>query len=531
MKTVVVSIFVAFVVFVVQHDSLSAQRAAATVNVVDLSVADAQRRMTAGTLTSQALTRAYLERIAAIDDKGPQLNAVIDINPAALKEAEALDAERRAGRTRGPLHGIPIVVKDNIDMAGMINSAGSLALADNRPKADAFIVSRLRDAGIVILGRANLSEWANFRGARSTSGWSSRGGQTKNPYVLDRNPCGSSSGSAVAAAASLAAVTIGTETNGSIICPSSVNGVVGLKPTVGLVSRRGIIPISESQDTAGPIGRTVADVAALLGGLAAVDAADPASRDAVNRIPSNSIPPDYMAALDRNALKGRRIGMLRQAMAVTDKEVVAAANAAVETMRRAGATVIDVEIAGARGWSGTEMEVLLYEFKDGINRYLASSTSAQKSLPAVIDWNRANASRVLQHFGQELFELAQAKGPLTDTAYVNARETSRRLAGREGLLATLARDRLDAVISVSTGPAWKTEYKGGDRPRVGGYGAAAVAGTPSITVPLGDSRGLPFGLTFMGPAFSEPQLIGLAYAFEQLTHAHRVPRFLPTLEP
>ena len=505
--------------------SLLAVRDVATqIDVVDLSVADAQRRMAAGSLTARSLTRAYLDRIAALDDAGPRLNAVIDINSAALAEADARDAERKARKVRGPLHGIPILVKDNVDVAGMVNSAGSLALADNRPRADAFFIRRLRDAGVVILGRTNLSEWANFRGMRSTSGWSSRGGQTKNPYALDRNPCGSSSGSAAGVAASLAVVAIGTETNGSIICPSSVNGVVGLKPTVGLVSRRGIIPISISQDTAGPIGRTVADVAALLTGMAGIDERDPAGRSAAGKPAS-----DYTTFLDAGALKGRRIGVLRQTPPLSD-DVSVAVEGAVTKMRAAGATVIDVQLA-SRGWGGPQMELFLYEFKDGINAYLQGSTSAQKSLAALIAWNRDNAARVLPFFGQEFFERAQARGPLTETAYLDARDTARRLAGRDGLLALLAKERLDAVISASTGPAWKTDYKAGDRISVGEYGVAAVAGTPSLTIPIGDSRGLPFGLTFMGPSFSEPQLIGLAYATEQLVNARRPPRFLATIDP
>ena len=480
----------------------AAQQAARTLDVVDLSVSDAQRRMTAGTLTSRALTQAYLDRIAAIDDSGPQLNAVIDINPAALKEAESRDAERKAGKSRGLLHGIPVLIKDNIDVAGMINSAGSLAFADNRPVADAFLIRRLRDAGVVMLGRTNLSEWANFRSTRSTSGWSSRGGQTKNPHVLDRNPCGSSSGSAVAVAASLASVAIGTETNGSIICPASTNGVVGLKPTVGLVSRTGIIPIAPSQDTAGPIGRTVADVAALLGAIAGVDPRDPATAAAAK---SSSV---YTASLAAGALKGARIGMLQRPM---QPDVAMAMQAALDAMRRAGATIVDVQMPTFGKWD--QQEVLLYEFKDSINKYLSGSKSAQKSLADLIAWNRANAERVMPLFGQEMFELAQAKGPLTDAAYVTARETATRLAGSEGLLAILARDNLSAIVAPSGG---------------GAYSAAAIAGTPSITIPIGESRGLPFGITFMGRAFSEPQLIGLAYALEQLTNARHAPRFLPT---
>ena len=516
-----------FVFFAVRDRTpAAAQRAAPAVDVVDLSVAEAQRRMAAGTLTSRALTRAYLDRIAAIDDAGPRLSAVIDINPAAMQDAAARDSDRRAGRARGPLHGIPVLVKDNIDVAGMINSAGSLAFADNRPTTDAFLVQRLRAAGAVILGRTNLSEWANFRSTRSTSGWSSRGGQTKNPHVLDRNPCGSSSGSAVAAAASLASVTIGTETNGSIICPASVNGVVGLKPTVGLVSQGGIIPIAGSQDTAGPIGRTVADVAVLLGAMAGPDPRDPAGAASAGKVAK-----DYTSSLTRGALKGQRIGLFRRAADVP-ADIDAAVRGAVATMQKAGATIVDVQIPTYGKWSQAELDVLLYEFKDGLNRYLAASTSSQKSLAALIAWNQANAARVMPFFGQELFERAQSKGALTDAAYVNARATATQLAGVEGLLGVIARENLAAVVTLSTGAAWRVDYAAGDRGApIGGYSVAAVVGAPSITIPIGESRGLPFGLTFMGVPFSEPRLIGLAYALEQLTNARRSPRFLPTLEP
>ncbi len=478
--------FATFVVFVVhvaragQPAAAAVQSAGAPIDVVDLSVAEAQRRMIARTLTSRALTQAYLDRIAALDDSGPQLNAVIDINPAALKEAEARDAERKVGKSRGPMHGIPVLIKDNIDVAGMINSAGSLAFADNRPRSDAFVIRRLRDAGVVILGRTNLSEWANFRSTRSTSGWSSRGGQTKNPHVLDRNPCGSSSGSAVAVAASLVSVAIGTETNGSIICPASVNGVVGLKPTVGLVSRTGIIPLAPSQDTAGPVGRTVADVAALLGAMAGVDPRDPATKAAA--VTSRSV---YTASLNAGALSGARIGALRRP-SVLAPDVDTAMQTALAAMRRAGATIIDVQMPTFGQWD--QSEVLLYEFKTSINKYLAGGSSAQKSLADLIAWNRANADRVMPLFGQEMFELAQSKGPLTDAAYVKARDTATRLAGADGLLAILARDNLNAIITPSIG---------------GGYSAAAIAGTPSITIPIGESRGLPLGLTFMGRPFSE----------------------------
>jgi amidase len=493
------------------------------VDVVELSATDARDRMAAGTLTSRALTQAYLDRIARIDDAGPRLDAVIELNPSAIADADALDAERRAGKVRGPLHGIPVILKDNIDTSGMVNSAGSLALADNRPKRDAFIVARLRSAGAVILGKANLSEWANFRSTRSTSGWSSRGGQTKNPYVLDRNPCGSSSGTGTAVAASLAAIGVGTETDGSIICPASVNGLVGLKPTVGLVSRRGIIPISSSQDTAGPMGRSVADVALLMNGLAGVDDNDPARPTA-----KDAIPPDYTTFLNADALKGKRFGVVKQAMDI-HPDAARTVNAAVAMMKANGAEVVDVTIASYNDWNDPEFEVLLYEFKDGLNAYLKASGSPHASLEALIAWNKANAERVMPYFGQEIFERAQAKGPLTEAAYRKARDQSRRLAGKDGLLAALDREKLDALIAPSVSPAWPTDHVLGDHFVGAGYGMAAVAGTPSLTVPSGESHGLPLGLTFMGRAYSEPQLIGFGYALEQIIKARLAPEYKPTI--
>ena len=493
-------------------------------NVVELSAVEARDRMAAGTVTSRALTQAYLNRIAAFDDAGPRLDAVIEINPAAVTDADALDAERKAGKVRGPLHGIPVLIKDNVDVAGMVNSAGSLALADHRPKQDAFIVQRLRAAGAVILGKTNLSEWANFRSTRSTSGWSSRGGQTKNPYVLDRNPCGSSSGTGTAIAASLGAVGIGTETDGSIICPASVNGLAGLKPTVGLVSRRGIIPISVSQDTAGPMARTVADVALLLNGLAGVDESDPAGPAAKGKIPA-----DYTAFLNPGALKGKRFGVLRQAMGY-HPDVDASTNGAIAAIKAQGGEVIDVKIATYNDWNDSEFEVLLYEFKDGLNAYLKASGAPHPSLEALIAWNKANANKVMPFFGQEIFERAQAKGALSDVAYRKARDDSRRLAGKEGLLAALDRDKLDALIAPSVSPAWPTDHVLGDHFVGAGYGMAAVAATPSLTVPIGHSRGLPLGLTFMGRAFSEPDLIAFGYALEQVLTARTPPQFAPTLQ-
>ena len=497
-------------------------RSTPVIDVVELSAADASDRMTAGTLTSRALTQAYLDRIRQIDDAGPTLNAVIEISPTAVADAEALDAERKAGKVRSPLHGIPILIKDNIDSVGMVNSAGSLALAENRPKEDAFIVGRLRDAGAVIIGKTNLSEWANFRSTRSTSGWSSRGGQTKNPYVLDRNPCGSSSGTGAAIAASLASIGVGTETDGSIICPASVNGLVGIKPTVGLVSRRGIVPIAASQDTAGPMARSVADAAMLLTALAGFDEQDPAGNTAKGKSP-----PTYGLLTDV-VLKGKRVGVLRQAMGF-HPDVDAAFNKAVELIKGEGATVVDVKIDRYNGWDAAELEVLLYEFKDGLNQYLKASGSPYASLEAVIAFNKAHADTVMPFFGQELFERAQAKGPLSEPAYRTARENARRLAGKEGLLAALDRDRLDAIVAPSMSPAWPTDHVLGDHFVGAGYGMAAVAGTPSITVPVGDVHGLPLGLTIMGREYSEADLITLAYSIEQKMKARRPPQFTPTL--
>ena len=502
----------------------AAQPARPAVDVVELSAKDARDRMAAGQLTSRALTQAYLDRIAAIDDAGPQINAVIELNPNALAEADARDAEQKAGKARGALHGIPILLKDNIDAAGMVNSAGSLALAANRPARDAFLVERLRAGGAVILGKTNLSEWANFRSTRSTSGWSSRGGQTKNPYVLDRNPCGSSSGTGSAVAASLGTIGVGTETDGSILCPASVAGLVGLKPTVGLVSRSGVIPISVSQDTAGPMGRTVSDVAILLNGIAGVDDADPAGPAAKGHVAS-----DYTTYLKADALKGKRLGVLRQAMGY-HPDVDKSMTDAIAALKAAGAEVIDVKVGTYNDWNDAEFEVLLYEFKDGLNTYLKNAGAAQGSLEALIAWNKANADKAMPFFGQEIFERAQAKGPLTDTAYLKAKESARRLAGKEGLVAALDTNKLDAVVAPSVSPAWPTDHVLGDHFVGAGYGMAAVAATPSITVPVGESHGLPLGLAFMGRAYSEGDLIGLAFALEQSLKARKPPQYKPTLD-
>jgi amidase len=503
--------------------SLPALPASSALDVVELSATDARDRMASGQLTSEALTKAYLDRIAQLDDAGVRLDSVIELNPKAVADAAALDAERKAGKVRGPMHGIPVLIKDNVDIAGMVNSAGSLALADNRPAEDAFMVKRLREAGAVILGKTNLSEWANFRSTRSSSGWSSRGGQTKNPYVLDRNPCGSSSGTGTAIAASLAAIGVGTETDGSIICPASVSGLAGLKPTVGLVSRSGIIPISVSQDTAGPMARTVSDVAMLLTAMAGADAADPSGAAATGKIAA-----DYATYLKADALKGKRFGVVRQAMGY-HPDVDAAAGKAIDAIKAAGGEVIDIKVPTYNQWNDPEFTVLLYEFKDGLNAYLKKSGSPHTSLEALIVWNKANAAQVMPIFGQEIFEQAQAKGPISDAAYLTARDAARRLAGKDGLIAALETDKLDALIAPSLSPAWPTDHVLGDHFVGAGYGMAAVAGTPSLTVPIGDSHGLPLGVTFMGRPYSEGELIGFGFALEQATRARRPPSFTPTL--
>ncbi len=493
----------------------------------ELDIEALQARMARGETSSRALTQAYLDRIAAIDDAGPTLNAVIEVNPEALEEAAARDAQRKAGPVLGPLHGIPVLLKDNIDATPMVNSAGSLALAEHRPAHDAFLVERLRAAGAVILGKTNLSEWANFRSTRSSSGWSARGGQTLNPYALDRSPCGSSAGTGSAVSANLAAVGIGTETDGSIICPSAVAGLVGLKPTVGLVSRNGIIPISSSQDTAGPMTRSVADAAILLAAMAGRDDADAATGNSVGRAVF-----DYPAHLDPEALRGARIGLLRGSMGF-HPDVDAALERAVDAMRAAGATVVDADIPTAGEWQQAEFEVLLYEFKNGLEHYLRSHDAPVKTLDALMAYNRAHAEAEMPWFGQELFEQASGKGPLNEAAYLDARREARRLAGEAGIDAALRAQELDALLAPATSPAWPIDPVLGDHFTGAGYGAAAVAGYPSLTVPMGESHGLPIGLVFMGTAWSEPRLLALGHAYEQLSKARTPPRFLSTaaLEP
>jgi amidase len=465
-------------------------------------------------------------KIAALDKTGPKLNAIIEVNPEADAIALAMDSERAKGKTRGPLHGLPVLLKDNIATAdGMATTAGSLALDGVRADRDAHLVKRLRDAGAVVLGKTNLSEWANLRSTRSTSGWSGRGGLTRNPHALDRNTSGSSSGSAVAAAAGYAPMTIGTETNGSIVSPSSVNGIVGVKPTVGLVSRAGIIPISHTQDTAGPMCRTVADAAALLQVIAGQDPDDPATLEAPP-------PPDYGAALKADALRGARIGVVR-AMYGRNEMAGKVIDAAIAVMRGLGAEVIDpVDIPNRDKVGAVALEILLQEFRPGVDAYLAAyaSNAKVKSMKDVIAFNEANASAAMPFFGQEFLIQAVAKGGLESAEYKKALETARHFSRTEGLDKTFAEHKLGAVIAPTTGPAWLTDIINGDAGNGGSFSSpAAIAGYPHVTVPAGHVYGLPVGLSFVGRPWSEAQLLGFAYAFEQSAKASIAPRFLSSL--
>ncbi|MER3428373.1 MAG: amidase [Pyrinomonas sp.] len=507
----------------------SAQANAPTAELEEVSIAEMQRRMQSGEWSARWLVERYIERIEAIDRAGPRINSVVETNPDALAIADALDRERRAGHLRGPLHGIPILIKDNIDTADrMETTAGSLALVGAaKPSRDAFIVERLRAAGAVILGKTNLSEWANFRSTRSTSGWSARGGQTRNPYALDRNPCGSSSGSGAAVAANLCAAAVGTETDGSIVCPSSTNGIVGIKPTLGLISRSGIIPIAHSQDTAGPMARTVTDAVILLGAMVGMDARDPTTRAAQGRAFS-----DYTRLLDPQGLRGARVGVVRKFFGFNDA-VDKLMNEALDVMKRLGAVIVDpAEIATAGKFDDSELEVLLYEFKHDLNRYLAERRVGPpvRTLAELIEFNERNREREMPYFGQELFVRAQAKGTLADPAYRRALAKNHRLARALGIDATMRRHRLDCLIAPTNGPAWTTDLVNGDHYTGGSSTPAAVAGYPSISVPAGFVFGLPVGISFFGTAWSEPKLIRIAYSFEQATRHRRPPRLLASLD-
>lgn len=491
------------------------------------TIAELQEAMKSGGLTARSIAEKYLSRIAAIDKQGPRLNSVIELNPDATAIADALDAERKTKGPRGPMHGIPVLIKDNIDTADrMATTAGSLALEGSIARSDAFIVQRLRDAGAVILGKTNLSEWANLRSTHSVSGWSGRGGLTRNPYALDRNPCGSSSGSGVAVSANLCGVAIGTETDGSIVCPATTNGIVGIKPTLGLVSRSGIIPIAHSQDTAGPMARTVTDAAILLGAIVGVD-----PRDAVTQESAGKSFTDYTRFLVPDGLRGARIGVARKYFGFND-EVDRLMNEAIEAMKRSGATVIDpVDLAPSKEYEESEIEVLLYEFKHDLNKYLSElgPDARFRSLKEIIEFNEKNRAREMPYFGQEFFLRAQEKGPLTSKEYLDALEKNRRLSRTQGIDAVIAKDRLDAIVAPTGGPSWTTDLVNGDHFTGGSSTPAAVAGYPAISVPAGFIHGLPVGISFFGAAYSEATLIKLAFSYEQVTKHRRAPGFLPTL--
>jgi amidase len=496
----------------------------------ELTIDDLQSRMRSASETSESLTRQYLDRIDAIDQRGPAINAVIELNPDALSIASQLDAERKAGKVRGALHGIPVLIKDNIDTADkMHTTAGSLALADNIAARDSFVAERLRAAGAVILGKTNLSEWANFRSTHSTSGWSGRGGQTRNPYALDRTPSGSSSGSGSAVAASYCAVAIGTETDGSVTSPAAAAALVGIKPTVGLIGRSGIIPIAHSQDTAGPMARTVRDAAILLGALTGIDPRDPATRASAGHALA-----DYTTALDKNGLRGARIGVARKRYTGYHVETDKLLTSALDLMKQHGATIVDpANITTAGKTDDSEFDLLLYEFKADLNAYLAklAPSVAVHTLADVIAFNNKNAGRELRYFGQEIMEQAQKKGPLSEKTYRDALAKNRRLMGAEGIDATIRKYKLDALVAPTQGPAALIDLVNGDPGGGGSFTSpAAVAGYPHITVPMGFVRGLPVGLSFVGRAWSEATLLKLAYAFEQASPSRRRPRFAPAAD-
>ncbi|MCH8944446.1 MAG: amidase [Proteobacteria bacterium] len=485
----------------------------------EVSISELHDQLQRGELRSEQLVGWYIDRIETIDRIEFGTNAIIEINPDAMRIARALDEEWQVSGPRGPMHGIPVVLKANIDTGDqMATSAGSLALADHAPGSDAFFVKRLRDAGAVILAKANLSEWANFRSTRSSSGWSSIGGQTRNPYDLRRSPCGSSSGSAVAVTANLTVVAIGTETDGSVICPAGINGIVGIKPTLGLVSRSGIIPIAHSQDTAGPMARSVRDAAILLSAMTGTDSDDAATANAqVHR--------DYAANLTADGLHGKRIGVIRSYYgAGSNPHVDAILESSIAAMQELGAIIVDDLQFDAKEMYDAEYEVLLYEFRADLNAYLEKSAAPIQSLADLIEFNTANSDTVMPDFGQDIFIDAETKGPLTDAAYIEALETSKRIA-QSGINDLIDEHQLDALIAPSNGPAWMIDPVNGDSFGIGSSSLAAVSGYPSITVPAGYVAGLPIGLSFMGKAWNEKQLIEIAYAFEETTKARHAPEF------
>jgi amidase len=494
----------------------------------EVTVASLQEWMASGRYTARHVAELYLARIDALDRDGPALRSVIETNPDALAVAESLDRERRSGRVRGPLHGIPVLIKDNIATADrMETTAGSLALVGHRPPRDAFVAERLRAAGAVILGKTNLSEWANFRSTHSVSGWSGRGGLCRSPYALDRNPCGSSSGSGVAVAANFCAVAVGTETDGSVVCPSGANALVGIKPTVGLVSRAGIIPIAHSQDTAGPMARTVTDAAILLGAMTGLDPRDPATRGSEGRAHA-----DYTRFLDPNGLAGARVGVARAGFFGYSPPTDAVIEAAIDLLRDQGAEVVDpADIPHLGEYDDSEFTVLLYEFKADLAAYLGElAEGAPRGLADLLAFNESHAAEEMPYFGQEIFRMADEKGTLEDYAYVEALARNLRLSRVEGLDAVMEEHRLDAVVAPTGGPPWTTDLVNGDHFLGASSTPAAVSGYPSITVPAGYVFGLPVGLSFIGKAWDEGTLIRLAYAYEQASAVRVAPQFLPTAD-
>ncbi len=493
----------------------------------EITVSELQDGMKSGEFTARSLVEKYSARIEEIDKSGPAINSVLELNPDALSIADALDRERKAKGPRGPMHGIPVLIKDNIDTADkMMTTAGSLALIGSKPAQDSFVAQKLRSAGAVILGKTNLSEWANIRSSHSTSGWSGRGGLTKNPYALDRNPCGSSSGTGAGISANLCAVGIGTETDGSIVCPSSSNGLAGIKPTVGLVSRSGIIPISHTQDGAGPMCRTIRDAAILLGALTGVDPGDSATGASVGKSYT-----DYTQFCDPNSLKGARIGVARKYFGFSEA-VDALMEQSLDAMKKQGATLVDpADIETFGKFDDTELLVFMYELKADLNAYLArlGPSAPVRTLKDIIDFNDRNRQKEMPYFGQDLFVKAEAKGPLTEKEYLDALAKNHRLARIEGIDATLDKFHLDAMVAPTGGPAWITDLLNGDHVAGGSSNAAAVAGYPNINMTAGFISGLPVGISFFGRAWSEPVLIRLAFAFEQTTKARQSPRFLSTV--
>ena len=492
----------------------------------EITLSDLQAGMASGKYSSVSLTEKYISRIHEIDASGPALRSVIEISKRALEVAATMDKERKQGHVRGPLHGVPVLIKDNIDTADdMETTAGSLALLGSKPKQDAFVAQKLRDAGAIIIGKTNLSEWANIRSSHSSSGWSGRGGQTKNPYALDRNPCGSSSGSGSAVSANLCAVAVGTETDGSVVCPSSANGVVGLKPTLGLIGRSGIIPIAHSQDTAGPMARTVRDAATLLTALAGED-----PRDSATQANRGKVAQDYTAFLDPNGLRGARLGVARKYFGFSDT-VDKLMNDVIAEMKRAGAEIVDPADLPSHGkFDDTEFTVLLYELKTDLNAYLANRPGAPKSLQEVIEFNEQHRDVEMPYFGQDIFLKAQAKGPLTEKEYLTALEANQRLSRKEGIDAVMDQHKLDAIIAPTGSPAWITDLVNGDHAVGGSSNVAAVAGYPDLSVPAGYLFGLPVGISFFGRAWSEPTLLKIGYGFEQTIKARRPPQYVASVK-